>query len=319
MVKLLKKKTKKIKENLSLKEYYQIRNKILFKHNGGLGDLLMLRMMFKDLKSLIPDSEFIVSCSENFKDAIIDHPYIDKIVYNHQIDEEQYNIEYQVDVPIVNFYETNKAKTYTEHRSDLWASYCGVKLKSHDMCLRFNSNALEYCKKKIKNVYKNDKPNIILSPVSANNFKSLTASQIDTIAESTRDYNLIGLHNKELKVLKSVYIPGIYTTNLREWMGIVACAEYVISVDTATFHLAGGLKKPLVGIFTFANGKVYGQHFDFVLIQKHRDNGDWSCGPCYDFSKCTKGNNQTKPCLTEISKEEIKNGIKMMFEKWPLF
>jgi len=45
--------------------------------------------------------------------------------------------------------------------------------------------------------------------------------------------------------------------------------------------LAGGLGKPLCGIFTFADGKIYGKHYDFVLVQKHRDNGNWNCGSCF--------------------------------------
>jgi hypothetical protein len=82
--------------------------------------------------------------------------------------------------------------------------------------------------------------------------------------------------------------------------------------------LAGELKKPLVGVFTFADGKVYGRYYDFVLVQKHRDNGDWDCGPCYNWGNCTKTEKVPKPCLTEITAEMIIEGVDKMFDKWPL-
>ena len=52
------------------------------------------------------------------------------------------------------------------------------------------------------------------------------------------------------------------------------------------------------------------------------DNGDWSCGPCYNWMTCTHpkgcGNAlEPKPCLTELTVEEIKEGIDKMFERWP--
>jgi ADP-heptose:LPS heptosyltransferase len=99
-------------------------------------------------------------------------------------------------------------------------------------------------------------------------------------------------------------------------MSIIAAADYVISVDTAAFHLAGGLGKPLTGIFAWSDGKVYGKYFDFILVQKHRDNGNWDCGPCFKFNSCPKSREARKPCI-EFSVDEIYSGIEKMLEKWP--
>jgi ADP-heptose:LPS heptosyltransferase len=94
----------------------------------------------------------------------------------------------------------------------------------------------------------------------------------------------------------------------------MSLADYVISVDTSAFHLAGGLKKPLMGIFTFADGKVYGKYFNFVLVQKHRDNGNWDCGPCYNFSICPKSPLKVKPCLTELKYDDFMIGIQKLLQ-----
>jgi hypothetical protein len=77
--------------------------------------------------------------------------------------------------------------------------------------------------------------------------------------------------------------------------------------------------KPLVGVFTFADGTVYGRYFDFVLVQKHRNNDpEWTCGPCYNWGACPKTKSNPKPCLTEITVEMLLEGVDKMLEKWPM-
>jgi hypothetical protein len=107
--------------------------------------------------------------------------------------------------------------------------------------------------------------------------------------------------------------PCILTGSYYDFIHMVAAADYIISVDTAAFHLAGGLKKKLMGIFTYADGKAYGKHFNFTLVQKHRDHGNWDCGPCFTFAMCPKSIANLKPCLLELTKDEFIQGIKCLF------
>ena len=99
-------------------------------------------------------------------------------------------------------------------------------------------------------------------------------------------------------------------------LGFINACDYIVSVDTAQFHAAGGLKKPLVGIYTFADGDVYGRYYQFELVQKHRKNGDWDCGPCYAWANCSVTKDMPKPCLEELSVDLIMDGVDRMFEKW---
>ena len=78
------------------------------------------------------------------------------------------------------------------------------------------------------------------------------------------------------------------------------------------------MRKPLVGIFTFADGKVYGKHFDFFLVQRHRDDDPtWTCGPCYNWGMCPKTKRSPKPCLTELTADMMLEKADAMLEKWP--
>jgi ADP-heptose:LPS heptosyltransferase len=302
---------------LTLKNFSEKRNRILILHRqGGLGDILMLRMILEDFKK-ISGGELHVACCFDYMDAIKDHPCVSQVLDVRKIDLNDYLFVYNTCVSIVDRYENNQAPNCKEHRSDIWAKYCGFKLENHNMNFNFSSSLIEKCKDKINSLIgKKEKPILIFCPFSKMVSKSLLPHQIETVIEETKNCHLIGLHNKEIPELAKYGIPGIYDANIKEWMIYIALADYVIAVDTAAFHMAGGLKKPLLGIFTFADGKVYGKYFDFVLVQKHKDNGDWDCGPCFKFHLCPKTTKQQKPCLTEISKCEIKKGIKELFDRW---
>jgi hypothetical protein len=160
-------------------------------------------------------------------------------------------------------------------------------------------------------------PSVLFAPVSAVRTKTLMPSQISEVVEATRCANLVGSHSRPVKELDSAGVPGVYGCNLRKWMHFIAAADYVISVDSAAFHVAGGLRKPLVGIFTFANGKTYGKHYDFLLVQRHFDDGDWECGPCYDYKSCSRTRDDLKPCLTTLTDGRISQVVRQMFERWP--
>lgn len=304
---------------LSLRDFHAKRNRILIWHDkGGLGDVLMQRMIFADFKAICPEADLIFACLPEYTDAVKDHPCISEVIDSRTVNVNEYISHYNTCVSIADRYENLNSPFCLEHRSDIWAKYCGVTLTQHEMLFRFNPAFLDYCRKKLKIIAPDtSKPTVLFAPVSKMAVKTLLPFQIEAVVEATKDCNLVGLHNKEIVELNSLGIPGVYGATLKEWMAYIAVADYVISVDTATFHMAGGLKKPLVGIFTFADGKAYGKHFDFVLVQKHRDNGNWDCGPCFKFGDCPKCKKIQKPCLTELSREELQVGIKTMFERWP--
>jgi len=306
---------------LGLGDFYNRRNRILIWHDkGGLGDVLMQRMLFEDFKAICPDAKFIFACLPEYMDAVKDHPYISEVIDSRTVNVNEYINHYNTCVSIADRYENHNAPFCLDHRSDIWAKYCGVELEKHDMCFRLESAHIELCRIKLRTIVGGTRPIAVFCPVSKMAVKTLLPWQMEIIKNQVEkeEVNLIALHNKEIPELTKMGIPGVYQATIQEWMCYIAAADYVVSVDTAAFHMAGGLKKPLVGIFTFADGKAYGKHFDFVLVQKHRDNGNWECGPCFTFANCPKCGKLQKPCLTELSKEEIEIGIQTMFERWPV-
>lgn len=310
--------TKKLPKTLSIRDFYNKRDKILIvRETGGLGDILMHRQIFEDFKILMPNIKIVFACPKQYHDAVKDHPFIDEIIDSREVDIHDYLISYNTTSACTR-HEMRYAPLSKDNRSDIWANHCGVMLTKHNMHINLSDDIIQYGKNIVKNL--TDKPTVLLCPISAMFVKNLNETQLKGTVEELRRIGLFvySLHTKPIVELGKMNVPVITSQTIQQWMGIINAADYVVSVDTSTFHFAGGIGKPLTGIFTFADGKVYGRYYDFTLVQKHRDDGNWECGPCYNWCNCTKTIKVPKPCLTEITVDMIVEGIRKMLNKHPI-
>lgn len=323
MAKVVSKKTikpepHKVFRFLGLKEFSDRRNKILITRNiGGLGDIFMHRMMFEDFHLLMPNCEIHFACPSVYHDAVIDHPYVAKVLESSTVNRSDYIVSYNT-TKACGYYELRKAPLSDLNRSDIWAKHCGLSLTKHNMHIKLT----EAEKLQGKAYINSNEPTVIVCPTSSMVNKNLSDKQLAGVVKGllSKGYNVIGLHDHRIPYFDNNNLPYITGVSIRTWMAILDQADYVISVDTAAFHCRGGMQKPVLGIFTFADGLVYGKHYQqFELVQKHRSlNPAWTCGPCYNWTGCPKEKiNMLKPCLTEITSEMILDGFDRLTHKYP--
>lgn len=301
---------------LSIKNFYDKRNRLLIlRQTGGLGDILMHRMIFEDFKLMLPDVKIVFAIPTTYFQAVQDHPFIDEVVDHTTVDVKDYLISYCT-TTACGRYENRVAPQADKHRSDIWAEHCGIKLSHHNMHIHLTAEEKAYGKAVVEKYNPNGKKSVIFCPISAMVGKNLDTVQTNGVIEELKrlDYCPLLLHSNPL----TANAPTLTGHNIRQWMGIIHAADYVISVDTAAFHFAGGIGKPLVGIFSWADGTVYGKYFNFTLVQKHRSyTPGWDCGPCFNWWKCLKcpnGQQPRKPCITEITVEDVMIGVHKMFQ-----
>jgi len=280
------------KKEISIKRYYDNRNKVLIvRDTGGLGDIFMMRMIFEDFKTIMPDAIIVAATPPKYHDALRNHPFIDEIVDSNTINLKDYIISYNISAACGK-YEKKIAPLADKHRSDIWAEHCGVKLNNHNM--HFTARK-DYFNKKT----------IVFSPKSAIASKNLIPSQIEGVIKGVKEkgHEIVCLHDKPI----NCDVETICANNIQEYLNIINSAEYIITVDSACFHAAGGLDKPMVGIFSWVCGKTYGKYYNnWKLVQRHRDNGNWPCGPCYHWYNCPLERLKiSKPCITTIKPQEI--------------
>ena len=334
LVKKLFKRQEVVRSNpISLNEFYQKRNRILIIRNArGLGDILMHRMMFEDFKRVMPEMHLTFACPKVYHDAVKDHPFVDEVVDSLKINKNNFLISYDTSSCCIKW-ECEHAPNADKHRADIWAEHCGVILTKHNMHLPFISkDMMQYGLFQVKQargmahkLYPKNSPNVLFTPLAYDNMRTLTDDQIVGVVNYLRskDCFVYSTHHVKVPFLEGLGVPVLAGYSIPQWFSFIHAADYVVSADTSTFHYAGGIKKPLVGVFTHADGIYRGMYYDFVLVLKHMDNVDgFTCGPCYNYANCTnslcRSNdlNEPRPCLTELKVSDITAGIDKMLAKW---
>ena len=306
---------------ITIKEHFLRRNKVLIKRKAGVyGDIIMQRMMFEDFHKVMPEINLTYACPRTYLEFAKDHPYAETVAIE-EINERTYGASYDI-TTVCRVHESKMGGKNTIHRSDIWANHCGVKLSNHNCFMECKEK--EFYIEKLYEINTKKLPMVLVAAKSTKcmfgQSKSLTDTQIYEVCKKLCDkgFFVYTIHNEPLEIFTSINIPQFIKIEPESWKGLVAAADYVISIDTGTFHLAGALKKPLVGVFSFTDGKVYGRHYDFELVQKHRDNGDWECGPCYLCIVCPKSKEMQKPCITELKSDQIIQGFENLIRKYPI-
>jgi hypothetical protein len=300
-------------KGFSIEEFNKICNKILINMEvGGLGDVFIHRMIFEDIKLLMPNSNITFACPKKYHQAIEDHPFVDKIEDSETVSANEFLIHYQTG-RVCTDYEIKISPFSDLHRSDIIAKHIGLELTKHKMHINLNKKYIEQANERLNT----NKIKFAICPVSGISSKNITVQQIKLIKEKIDSLGgyLYCIHNEFVPEIANLGITIWNDLSIKQWMGALSAADYVISVDTAAFHYCGGINKRLLGVFSFTDGKVYGKYYDFVLVQKHRDNGDWNCGPCYKWTSCSKTNENLKPCISEITDKMILEGIDSLVKK----
>ncbi len=292
-----------INNKLSIREFYNKRNRILIiRDTGGLGDILMCRMIFEDFKILMPDCHLTFACPTAYHAAVQGHPFVDAIVDSQTVNFNEFIISYNI-TSACGKYENQKAPLADKHRSDIWAEHCGLQLTKHNMHLSAVGGKFK-------------KPTVLIAPISAIANKNLDTQQMNQTVEYVQSlgFDVYGIHKKKIDELCCA---TIVPENMVEFFSFIQSANYIITVDTAAFHAAGGLNKPMVAVFSWACGKTYGKYYpQMMLVQKHRDDTPgWTCGPCYRWSLCPRTNEYRKPCITEITANDIILSFQKLLEK----
>ena len=317
--------TKKIQRSLKsyslrIDDFYEKRYKILIHRGlGGAGDILMHRMIFEDFKVMCPKAEITFAIPPQFFPLATFHPFIDKVVNYRNYNPQEYMLRYDTTSSCIR-YELGMiaGKLHPKNRPDIWAESCGINLTKHNMHMNLPEEIINIGKEELKKINLEGKPSVLISPISMSGHRNIEDKKWHVVVKRLKEKGcfVYGTNMIPHPIFEQIGVPSFHK-DLEHWMAIVSAADYVVSVDTGTFHLAGGLKKPMMGIFTYIDGKVRGCYYDFVLVQKHKDNGYWDCGPCWSGNKCPKSKELLKPCATEMSDTMLVDGIDKMFDKWP--
>lgn len=307
---------KPVKRVLSIPDFYKKHNRVLIIRGvGGLGDILMHRMLFEDFKLLAPDVKIDFACPWQYHDVVKDHPFIDRILGLNEYHLEDYIVSYNT-TTACGRYEMKIAPQSDLHRSDIWAKHCGINLTRHNMHFCLTEEEKVEGKQIIEKYRFCDGPAVIFCPISAMDKKNIQDKQMVDIAKGIqeRGFYPVALHSTPIIPLIKNNIPIITKPKLRQWLGVINQCDYVVTVDTACLHCAGGMGKPMVGIFTFVNGKTYTKYYqNSECVQSLCPMGYIGC---YNWGTCPGIKEPILPCRAAINVNDILTTFELIVNRF---
>jgi ADP-heptose:LPS heptosyltransferase len=273
-------------------------------------------MIFEDFKLLAPDAEIDFVCPWQYHDAVRDHPFLNRVLGTEEYDQEDYLLCYNT-TSACGRYEMRMAPHSGEHRSDIWAQHCGVHLTRHNMHFQLTDEEKIDGIRLIEQYRFCDGPAVVLAPISAMEKKNIPDSHMVKVAKGLqeRGFYPVALHTTPILPLIKNDIPTICRPKLRQWLGVINQADYIVTVDSAALHCAGGMHKPLVGIFTFVNGLVYTRYYPYVeLVQGMCPIGH---AGCYNWGACPSVKDPTLPCHASLNADSILQAFDRLSKRFP--
>lgn len=188
---------------LSIKDFHAKRNKILLWHDkGGLGDVYMHRMVFEDFKRIVPDAEFTFACLPEYMDAVKDHPFISEVIDSRTVNTQDYICWYNTCVTIADRHENKRAPFCLDHRSDIWAAYCGVQLENHNMHFVMDPKIQEKVQERLKQYRQPGKALNWFCTSFQNDYQDSFAPSIGSYCRSDKRPCFIGISQRRTRNLQ---------------------------------------------------------------------------------------------------------------------
>ncbi|MBS3166929.1 glycosyltransferase family 9 protein [Candidatus Woesearchaeota archaeon] len=116
--------------------------------------------------------------------------------------------------------------------------------------------------------------------------------------DNTKVNNIL---NRLDKITKKQVINFSGKLNLKGLIALASCADYVISVDTGTMHIAAALDKPVISLFGAGNPKIWHPYTEKqISIFKDKE----VCTSCMKH-KCFRKGKRNMECMKAITIQDI--------------
>jgi ADP-heptose:LPS heptosyltransferase len=283
------------------------RKRILIKRQfGGLGDILMMRPIFHEIKRIKNSSEITFALPKAYFDAVMDVDGIYRIIDFEEYKKYEFSWIRDISTACVK-HEIGYGPNVFIHRTNIWANHLGLGNIPIETFFTFTKDELERARRRVEALCGN-KEVIIIAPCSADPLRTIRDEIIVEAGSFCRDNGFAPLliHSKPLDHLG---IPCVHGVSIRDWMALFTTASAVLTTDTSSLHMAALMGVRTCATFHFTSSKVICQPYPTVIpVQLHRDDDGLPCCPCYKPSACPHVNSTIK-CSEDMTKEMALQGL----------
>lgn len=288
----------------------QERAVLVTRRHGGLGDILMTRPLFHEIKRLRPGAEVTYALPRIYHQAVSDVSDIDHLVDHEKVRPSEWPWACDISSACLR-HEVGYRNRVFLHRSEVWASHLGLPSVDVSTTFRFSEEELALARRRMDAASRGTEV-LLVTPFSADRIKDLPWDLLEETVSWCRERNLVPvvLHDRPASLPDGMSL--ITGVTIREWMACFTMAKMVLSADTAGVHMAGLLRVPACGVFSFTSAEVMTRHYPTVASVQLAagTEGGLDCCPCYDPGSCPYlTEEKTTPCVTGITREMIRRGL----------
>lgn len=266
----------------------------------GVGDVVCATTVPKAYKVVYEGSVRIyVWCNREVGSILENNPFIDEIFY----DKPQREFDIEVDLNTVEF--KWKIRQIEELKGLKSRSFgildnLGLYLFNRTPVVVLNGEELEWAKNKRAEL---GSPLIGIQRQAS--CKTRTYPRSDELVKwLSNKYNVVVLDEKE---------DGKWKYSLREMASLISVCDVVVCPDSSCLHIAGALKKPIVGLFGHTDGLIISEDYEKCSVIQ----GKCDSKPCWWNLDCLARSSYKEKCdvdyvkcLGSITFEEIDDEIR---------
>ncbi len=269
---------------------------------GGIGDVVMTTVALRGLKEKFPKCHITYATSEyGYGHALFDvlqhNPYIDNLMSCGDFVENRF--DYWADVTEIDIIVETSNPVPIE-RIDIYCSYLGVaptsKIPYYKVTEEEKTWAKDYLKWTDKIVFLNPASNADRRNVPRDTLTNLVTLLVKD------GYKVIIAHHNDILPYEHPSVKRFINGEIRKATALMNEADVVVTHDTGTLHLAGAIKKPIVGLFGNIHPDARASYYEPKKIIWNQDSCEFS--PCM-YKACDKD----FKCMKSISIGQIYKAI----------
>ena len=279
--------------------------KVLAMRHGGFGDILFLSTGLRELQAKYPEAKLDVAIGGLYFDAVKNAPYINKVmslpleldVWN------QYHYHFQFEGIIENNPDASSYNAY-----DLFMQRMGLDIKKVEAYnkipkLYFTKDEYVTVSEQFLSL-KEQRKKVGIQVASSSPIRTYPIHNwvpiIEHLKQEGYDVYLFGSGNQTtpIKYIKQQCGDHIYEVveDLRTAMVLATYMDAIIAPDSMFVHIAGALRKPLLGIYGPFPSELRMKYFNRCI----GIDAQTACSPCFKHGQnpCPKGD--PPPCFSLI-------------------
>jgi len=286
----------------------------------GIGDVIMSTVIPKAFKEAFGTSVKVdYFTSPQLGQVLEGNPYIDKIYTVRQPNRANYtlfldadSIEFKMQPSVVERERQKQAKTVEREspykdgfrsRSGEILSKLGIWLVNRTPVLVLSKTEKEWAKNYLKK-FKRKIIGIQLCASCASRTYLSSAGVVCMLEEEGFDSIILDQKNKD----------GSFKFTIRQAAAIINECFAVIVPDSGMLHIAGALRKRIIGLFGHTQGSIFTEDYEKAIVvqgecTEGKDLACWWNIPCVAGSSLKEKSKNYVPCLTEIPLSKIKDAL----------